>query len=71
VMPTTGQPGIGDPSPNIRRGKIDRSLPRKEVDLTVQMRAELEERYETCIKELRERVQSLVSRAPTRNTNAA
>jgi hypothetical protein len=71
VMPTTGQPGIGDPSPNIRRGKIDRSLPRKEVDLTGQMRAELEERYETCIKELRERVQSLVSHPPARNTNAA
>jgi hypothetical protein len=61
IMPTTGQPGIGDPSPNIKRGRIDRSLPRKSVELPEQLRCELEQCYESCIKQLEGTAQTLVS----------
>jgi hypothetical protein len=58
IMPTTGQPGIGDPSPNIRLGKIDRSLPRKYVALSAKQRQHLEECHLTCAEKLREMVQT-------------
>jgi hypothetical protein len=59
VMPTTGQPGIGDPSPNIRLGSISRSLPRKHVDLSQPLRHRLEQCYQNCLAKLRQNVQSI------------
>ena len=58
IMPTTGQPGIGDPSPNIRLGKIDRSLPRKYVALPGKLQQHLDQCYVTCAEKLREMVQT-------------
>jgi hypothetical protein len=57
IMPTTGKPGIGDPFDNIRLGKINRSLPKKQVDLSGPLRVQVEQCYETCIQKLRETVQ--------------
>jgi len=53
LMPTTGQVGIGDPSPNIRLGKIERSLPRKEIALPAEHWTIMEECYENCFSQLR------------------
>ena len=58
VMPTAGQPGIGDPSPNIRLGKIDRSLPRKHIALPPLIEQQLEQRYEMCAAKLGEMIQT-------------
>ena len=52
IMPTTGQPGIGDPFGNIRLGKIDRSLPKKQVDLSDAQRDQVIMCYESCLKKL-------------------
>jgi hypothetical protein len=52
IMPTTGKPGIGDPSPNILSGKIDRSLPRKFISLSAQEQQRLSQRYEQCLGNL-------------------
>lgn len=67
IMPTTGQPGIGDPSPNIRLGKIARTLPRKHIDLSLPLRLRLEQCYKSCVANLRETVQTAF--APVRTTH--
>ncbi|MCI0335818.1 MAG: sulfotransferase [Planctomycetes bacterium] len=58
ILPTTGQPGIGDPSPSIRLGKIDRSLPRKHVDLSAPLRVHLKRCYDNCVAMLGENFQT-------------
>jgi hypothetical protein len=58
IMPTTGQAGIGDPSPNIRLGKIARSLPKKHVDLSSSLQIQLEQCYENCVEQLRQTIRS-------------
>jgi hypothetical protein len=57
VTNTTGQPGIGDPSPNIRLGKISRSLPQKQADLTPGQRVQAELCYDDCITRLQRTLQ--------------
>jgi len=52
VMPTTGRPGIGDPSSNILLGRISRSLPRKHVSLPPQVQTHLESCYQQCLAQL-------------------
>lgn len=54
IMPTTGKPGIGDPSPNILLGKISRTLPRKHLSLPPQLQSRLEDCYQHCIVQLQE-----------------
>jgi hypothetical protein len=54
ILPTTGQPGIGDPSPNILRGKIDRSLPRNYVAMSPQLQVRMAQCYENCVNILSE-----------------
>jgi hypothetical protein len=57
VTKSTGQPGIGDPSPNIRLGTIDRSLPKKQADLTPGQRVQAELCYEDCVTRLQRALQ--------------
>ena len=71
IMSTTGQPGIGDPCPNIRLGKIVRSLPRKHVDLPPPLRVHLQQRYESCLEKLRATVQTADLPLLTTNERAA
>lgn len=52
ILPTTGKPGMGDPTPSILRGTIDRSLPRKHVDLPPRLQARMLECYSSCIAQL-------------------
>jgi hypothetical protein len=52
IMPTTGKPGMGDPTSSILRGTIDRSLPRKHVDLPARLQARMTECYSSCIAQL-------------------
>jgi hypothetical protein len=58
VMATTGKPGVGDPFPNIRLGKIHRSLPKKHVDLSNSQRYTVQECYEECTQTLSAMMQS-------------
>jgi hypothetical protein len=71
IMSTTGRPGIGDPSPNIRLGRISRSLPQQRIALSDKQRDEVVRCYETSIKRLREIIQPPVSRYPTLKKAAA
>jgi hypothetical protein len=52
VTPTTGKPGVGDPFPNIRLGKIHRSLPKKHVDLSDSQRYRVQQCYGECAQTL-------------------
>lgn len=58
ITPTTGQLGIGDPSANIFLGRIDRSLPRKDIALPAETRTRLEQCYLRCVKQLSEMIQT-------------
>jgi hypothetical protein len=59
VMPTTGQPGVGDPSPNIRLGRIHRALPQKHIQMPAAMLSELQHCYENCLAMLEGSVQTV------------
>jgi hypothetical protein len=52
ITPTSGKLGIGDPSSNIRLGKIDRSLPRKETALPTELLNQMQNCYKHCVDEL-------------------
>lgn len=52
IMPTTGLPGIGDPTPSILRGTIDRLLPRKFISLSVQDQQRTTQCYNDCLGSL-------------------
>lgn len=71
IMPTTGQPGIGDPSPNIRLGKIARSLPRQHVDISLPLRSHLEQCYKSCLEKLTETIKSTGAPCVTTHQRAA
>jgi hypothetical protein len=71
VTPTTGVAGIGDPSPNIRLGKISRSLPNKHLDLSAPLLARIELCYEDFIKTLCTTVQAVGSQDRSRFQRAA
>ena len=71
LMPTTGQPGIGDPSPNIRLGKIERSLPRKHVELPAALRADLEQCYDNCVESVGQVAQTTGSQSLAHSRRAA
>jgi hypothetical protein len=59
ILPTTGQPGVGDPSANIRLGRISRSLPRKHIELSPALRARLICCYEHSFNGLSQRSQNV------------
>ena len=61
VMPTTGQPGIGDPSPNILSGKIDRTLPRKFIALSSQDQQRMAQLYDDCLANLTDLIEKPVT----------
>jgi hypothetical protein len=71
ITPNTGKPGVGDPFPNIRLGKINRSLPKKHVDLSDAQRAQVEQCYEHCVKRLRETLQTTRSQDHASDKRAA
>ena len=71
ITPTTGQPGIGDPSPNIRLGKISRSLPRKYVELSGRQRVQLQLCFDDCVKRLRQRLQTPIAQRFSMDKRAA
>jgi hypothetical protein len=52
VTATTGKPGVGDPFPSIRLGKIHRSLPKKHVELSNSQRHRVQKCYEECAQTL-------------------
>jgi Sulfotransferase family len=63
IMPTTGQPVIGDPSPGILKGRIDRSLPRKHFELPANLRHQMVECHANCLERLREAMPTPVPRS--------
>lgn len=71
LLPTTGQPGLGDPSPSIFKGRIDRSLRRNHVYLPAQLRLDLGQCYATCVRRLRENVSTVSPRHFTTARKAA
>jgi hypothetical protein len=71
ITPTTGQPGIGDPFGNIRLGKINRSLPKKHVDLSATQREKVERCYETFLNKLAARIPTPSSPPCTNRMRAA
>jgi hypothetical protein len=71
ILPTTGKPGMGDPTSSILRGTIDRSLPRKHVDLPPRLQARMLECHATCIDQLCDMMPISVSRSVTTRRLAA
>jgi Sulfotransferase family len=71
VTPTTGTPGVGDTSVNIKLGKISRSLPRKHVDMSPELVAHVQSCFETSLNKLRQIVPAFGSESRGDNLCAA
>ncbi|MCI0334859.1 MAG: hypothetical protein L0228_16720, partial [Planctomycetes bacterium] len=71
VTPTTGQPGVGDPTSSIRIGRIDRSLPRKHIELSAELHAQVQQCYETCLQKLGKMMPTPNSQSLAASTRAA
>jgi hypothetical protein len=61
LLDSTGQPGAGDPSENIRKGFIDRGIRREPVDVRGDLLERSHAAYTACLAALHERCTVIVS----------